>query len=65
MLADTLEVMGTSEGGTEGLELMVLVWGDAFHSVGGIGAEEPHPIVKGAMWGNVGFETVPFGEEVH
>ena len=60
LLQDALAML---EHGTvdEDLDMMVIDWADAFHSIGVLDDEKAHQIVKGFRGTYIGYETVLFG----
>ena len=60
MVRDSVSLLeGSSDGGD--VDLMILDWEDAFHTMGVRAEELPHQIVKGFDGEYVGYETVLFG----
>ena len=60
MINDALALQSLTESDEE-LDMTVLDWADAFHSMGVAPAEFPHQIVKGFEGTYIGYETVLFG----
>ena len=60
MLRDALALQGRSSDDSE-LDMIVLDWADAFHSIGVHPDEFPHQVVKGFDGQYIGYETVLFG----
>ena len=60
MLKDALALQGRTSDDAE-LDMFVLDWADAFHSIGVHPDEFPHQVVKGFDGQYIGYETVLFG----
>ena len=60
LLADLLALLGSTDRPAD-IDMFVLDWADAFHSMGVLDSEMPHQIVKGDGASFVGYETVLFG----
>ena len=60
LLEDTLHLLGL-HGSPEDLDMLVVDWEDAFHSMGVAAEELPHQVVRGFGGEFLGYETVLFG----
>ncbi|CAK0809933.1 unnamed protein product, partial [Prorocentrum cordatum] len=61
VLKDLMSLMEAPSARDVGVDMMVLDWEDAFHSVGVRSEELPHQIVRGFEGEFVGYETILFG----
>ena len=60
LVADAMAITDC-DGCQEFVDMMVIDWADAFHSMGVLEDEKPHQVVKGFGAEFVGYETVLFG----